>query len=106
MTRPTIRPRTAACSTAAGGPWGAPGGSPGRAGPGGGGGAVRDAGVVARLRAAGAVGVGKAVTTEYACFAPGPTRNPHDPARTPGGSSSGSAAAVAAGIVPLALGSQ
>jgi Asp-tRNA(Asn)/Glu-tRNA(Gln) amidotransferase A subunit family amidase len=66
----------------------------------------RDAWVVARLRAEGAVVLGKTVTTEYACFAPGPTRNPHDPARTPGGSSSGSAAAVAAGVVPLALGSQ
>ncbi len=66
----------------------------------------RDAWVVGRLRAEGAVILGKTVTTEYACFAPGPTRNPHDPNRTPGGSSSGSAAAVAAGIVPLALGSQ
>jgi Asp-tRNA(Asn)/Glu-tRNA(Gln) amidotransferase A subunit family amidase len=66
----------------------------------------RDAWVVSRLRAEGAVILGKTVTTEYACFAPGPTRNPHDPSRTPGGSSSGSAAAVAAGIVPLALGSQ
>lgn len=66
----------------------------------------RDAWVVATLRAAGAVILGKTVTTEYACFAPGPTRNPHDPARTPGGSSSGSAAAVAAGMVPVALGSQ
>jgi Asp-tRNA(Asn)/Glu-tRNA(Gln) amidotransferase A subunit family amidase len=64
----------------------------------------RDAWVVSRLRAEGAVILGKTVTTEYACFAPGPTRNPHDPDRTPGGSSSGSA--VAAGIVPLALGSQ
>lgn len=67
---------------------------------------ARDAWVVARLRAEGAVVLGKTITTEYACFAPGPTRNPHDPARTPGGSSSGSAAAVAAGVVPLALGSQ
>jgi Asp-tRNA(Asn)/Glu-tRNA(Gln) amidotransferase A subunit family amidase len=66
----------------------------------------RDAWAVARPRAEGAVILGKTVTTEYACFAPGPTRNPHDPARTPGGSSSGSAAAVAAGVVPLALGSQ
>ena len=66
----------------------------------------RDAWVVSRLRAEGAVILGKTVTTEYACFAPGPTRNPHDPSRTPGGSSSGSAAAVAAGMVPLALGSQ
>jgi Asp-tRNA(Asn)/Glu-tRNA(Gln) amidotransferase A subunit family amidase len=67
---------------------------------------TRDAWVVSRLRAEGAVVLGKTVTTEYACFAPGPTRNPHDPGRTPGGSSSGSAAAVAAGVVPLALGSQ
>jgi Asp-tRNA(Asn)/Glu-tRNA(Gln) amidotransferase A subunit family amidase len=65
-----------------------------------------DAWVVRRLRAEGAVILGKTVTTEYACFAPGPTRNPHDPERTPGGSSSGSAAAVAAGVVPVALGSQ
>lgn len=67
---------------------------------------VRDAWVVSRLRAAGAVVLGKTVTTELAAFGPGPTRNPHDPTRTPGGSSSGSAAAVAAGQVPLALGSQ
>src|SRR5438477_460427 len=62
--------------------------------------------VVAKLRAAGAVIIGKTVTTEFAFFHPGKTRNPHDPERTPGGSSSGSAAAVAAGMVPLALGSQ
>jgi Asp-tRNA(Asn)/Glu-tRNA(Gln) amidotransferase A subunit family amidase len=66
----------------------------------------RDAGVVASLRAAGAVIMGKTVTTEFATRAPGKTRNPHNPAHTPGGSSSGSAAAVAAGMVPLALGSQ
>src|SRR5215472_9184535 len=66
----------------------------------------RDATVVARLRAAGAVIIGKSVTTEFAYYQPGPTRNPHDHARTPGGSSSGSAAAVAAQMVPLALGSQ
>jgi len=66
----------------------------------------RDATVVARLRAAGAVIIGKTVTTELAYYHPGPTRNPHDPTRTPGGSSSGSAAAVAAQMVPLALGSQ
>jgi Asp-tRNA(Asn)/Glu-tRNA(Gln) amidotransferase A subunit family amidase len=66
----------------------------------------RDASVVARLRAAGAVILGKTVTTEFATRTPGKTRNPHDPAHTPGGSSSGSAAAVAAGMVPLALGSQ
>jgi Asp-tRNA(Asn)/Glu-tRNA(Gln) amidotransferase A subunit family amidase len=65
-----------------------------------------DATVVARLRAAGAVIVGKTVTTEFAYFHPGKTHNPHDPERTPGGSSSGSAAAVAAGMVPLAIGSQ
>jgi Asp-tRNA(Asn)/Glu-tRNA(Gln) amidotransferase A subunit family amidase len=66
----------------------------------------RDAGVVAMLRGAGAVVLGKTVTTEFATRAPGKTRNPHNPAHTPGGSSSGSAAAVAAGMVPLALGSQ
>ena len=67
---------------------------------------MRDCTVVARLRAAGAVIIGKTVTTEFAYFSPGPTRNPHDLERTPGGSSSGSAAAVAAGMVPLAVGSQ
>jgi Asp-tRNA(Asn)/Glu-tRNA(Gln) amidotransferase A subunit family amidase len=66
----------------------------------------RDATVVARLRAAGAVVMGKTVTTEFAYFSPGKTRNPHNPEHTPGGSSSGSAAAVAAGMVPLSLGSQ
>jgi Asp-tRNA(Asn)/Glu-tRNA(Gln) amidotransferase A subunit family amidase len=66
----------------------------------------RDATAVARLRAAGAVVIGKTVTTEFAYFHPGKTRNPRDPTRTPGGSSSGSAAAVAAGMVPLAIGSQ
>jgi Asp-tRNA(Asn)/Glu-tRNA(Gln) amidotransferase A subunit family amidase len=66
----------------------------------------RDAAAVAMLRAAGAVILGKTATTEWAGPAPGKTRNPHDPARTPGGSSSGSAAAVAAAMVPLALGSQ
>jgi Asp-tRNA(Asn)/Glu-tRNA(Gln) amidotransferase A subunit family amidase len=65
-----------------------------------------DATVVAKLRAAGAVIIGKTVTTEFAYFTPGKTRNPHDPKRTPGGSSSGTAAAVAAGMVPLAIGSQ
>jgi Asp-tRNA(Asn)/Glu-tRNA(Gln) amidotransferase A subunit family amidase len=65
-----------------------------------------DASVVAKLRAAGAVIMGKTVTTECAAYAPGKTRNPHNPAHTPGGSSSGSAAAVAAGMVPLAVGSQ
>lgn len=66
----------------------------------------RDAAVVARLRSAGAVIIGKTVTTEYAYFNPGKTRNPHDPERTPGGSSSGSAAAVASFMVPGAIGSQ
>ena len=65
-----------------------------------------DATVVAKLRAAGAVIIGKSVTTEFAYYHPGPTRNPHNHAHTPGGSSSGSAAAVAARMVPLALGSQ
>jgi Asp-tRNA(Asn)/Glu-tRNA(Gln) amidotransferase A subunit family amidase len=66
----------------------------------------RDAAAVARLRAAGAVILGKTVTTEYAYFNPGKTRNPHNAGHTPGGSSSGSAAAVAALMVPGAIGSQ
>jgi Asp-tRNA(Asn)/Glu-tRNA(Gln) amidotransferase A subunit family amidase len=65
-----------------------------------------DAAAVRMLRAAGAVILGKTVTTECAYFSPGKTRNPHNPEHTPGGSSSGSAAAVAAGMVPVALGSQ
>jgi Asp-tRNA(Asn)/Glu-tRNA(Gln) amidotransferase A subunit family amidase len=65
-----------------------------------------DAACVAMARAAGAVVLGKTVTAELAGMAPGATRNPHDPARTPGGSSSGSAAAVADFMVPLALGTQ
>lgn len=65
-----------------------------------------DAHCVALLRAAGAVPVGKTVTTEFAYVAPGPTKNPWNVAHTPGGSSSGSAAAVAAGMVPVALGTQ
>jgi Asp-tRNA(Asn)/Glu-tRNA(Gln) amidotransferase A subunit family amidase len=65
-----------------------------------------DAAVVSMLRAAGAVMLGKTVTTECAYFSPGKTRNPWNPEHTPGGSSSGSAAAVAASMVPLALGSQ
>ncbi len=65
-----------------------------------------DATAVALLREAGAVIMGKTITTELAVYAPGKTRNPHDPARTPGGSSSGSAAAVAAQMVPLAIGTQ
>jgi Asp-tRNA(Asn)/Glu-tRNA(Gln) amidotransferase A subunit family amidase len=67
---------------------------------------ARDAPAVARLKAAGAVILGTAVSTEYAIAAAGPTTNPHDPTRSPGGSSSGPAAAVAAHMVPLALGSQ
>ena len=65
-----------------------------------------DAAAVALLRAAGAVALGKTVTTEFAWFQPGPTTNPRRPTHTPGGSSSGSAAAVAAGMVDLALGTQ
>lgn len=67
---------------------------------------VRDSAGVTALREAGAVIVGKTVTTEFAAVDPGPTRNPWDTSRTPGGSSSGSAAAVAAGIVSAALGTQ
>ena len=67
---------------------------------------AEDATVVARLRAAGAVIMGKTVTTELATYTPGKTRNPHNPEHTPGGSSSGSAAAVACGMVPVAVGSQ
>ncbi|TMA23762.1 MAG: amidase, partial [Deltaproteobacteria bacterium] len=66
----------------------------------------RDAACVRALREAGAVILGKTVTTEFAVFSPGPTRNPRDLSRTPGGSSSGSAAAVADFMVPAALGSQ
>ncbi len=64
------------------------------------------AGCVRLAMEAGGVVVGKTVTTEFACFHPGPTANPANPAHTPGGSSSGSAAAVADGHVPLAYGSQ
>jgi Asp-tRNA(Asn)/Glu-tRNA(Gln) amidotransferase A subunit family amidase len=67
---------------------------------------TQDAPVVKRLKDAGAVIVGNVVSTEYAIARPGPTVNPHDAMRTPGGSSSGPAAAVAAGMVPMALGSQ
>jgi len=67
---------------------------------------VADAVCVTALRRAGAIIMGKTVTTEFATRPPGKTRNPHDPAHTPGGSSSGSAAAVAAHMVPLTLGSQ
>lgn len=66
----------------------------------------RDATVTSLLKASGAIVLGKTVTTELAVYAPGKTRNPHDLARTPGGSSSGSAAAVAAAMVPLAIGTQ
>lgn len=65
-----------------------------------------DATMVARLRACGAVILGKTVTTELATYTPGPTRNPNDRTRTPGGSSSGSAAAIAAGMASLTLATQ
>jgi Asp-tRNA(Asn)/Glu-tRNA(Gln) amidotransferase A subunit family amidase len=65
-----------------------------------------DATAVAFLREAGAIIMGKTVTTELAVYAPGKTTNPHDASRTPGGSSSGSAAAVAANMVPLSIGTQ
>ncbi|MDP1910002.1 MAG: amidase, partial [Hyphomicrobium sp.] len=65
-----------------------------------------DADCVRRLKAAGAVILGKTVTTEFAHVTPKATRNPRDLARTPGGSSSGSAAAVADFMVPLAIGTQ
>lgn len=68
--------------------------------------AGNEAWVVSRLREQGAIIAGKTVTTEFAYFEPGPTRNPLNINHTPGGSSSGSAAAVAAGLVPLALGTQ
>ncbi|MGA0984682.1 MAG: amidase family protein [Burkholderiaceae bacterium] len=67
---------------------------------------VVDATIVRRLKHAGALIFGKTVTTEFATFVPGPTRNPHNLEHTPGGSSSGSAAAVASGMVPVAIGSQ
>ena len=66
----------------------------------------RDAAAVALIRAAGAVMLGKTVTTEFAGFDPGPTQHPRRPGTTPGGSSSGSAAAVASGMAPLAFGTQ
>ncbi len=68
--------------------------------------AGEEATAVTALRSAGAIVLGKTVTTEFACFEPGPTRNPHDTDHTPGGSSSGSAAAVASGLCPLAFGTQ
>jgi Asp-tRNA(Asn)/Glu-tRNA(Gln) amidotransferase A subunit family amidase len=66
----------------------------------------RDAASVKALRQAGAVILGKTVTTEFAASVPGPTRNPHDLKRTPGGSSSGSAAGAAAGFFSVGLGTQ
>ena len=68
--------------------------------------AERDAVLVTALRQAGAIIIGKTVTTQFACFDPPTTRNPWAAERTPGGSSSGSSAAVAAGMVPGAIGSQ
>ena len=65
-----------------------------------------DAACVALAKRAGAIVIGKTVTTEFAYYQPGKTGNPHNTAHTPGGSSQGSAAAVAAGMVPLALGTQ
>jgi Asp-tRNA(Asn)/Glu-tRNA(Gln) amidotransferase A subunit family amidase len=65
-----------------------------------------EAEAVRRLKSAGALIAGKTATAEFAMFSPGPTRNPRAPGHTPGGSSSGSAAAVAAGLVSLALGTQ
>jgi Asp-tRNA(Asn)/Glu-tRNA(Gln) amidotransferase A subunit family amidase len=65
-----------------------------------------DAAVVSQVRRAGGVALGKTVTTEFAHLSPGKTRNPRNPQHTPGGSSSGSAAAVAAGMIPIAIGSQ
>ncbi|MDJ0958019.1 MAG: amidase [Arenicellales bacterium] len=67
---------------------------------------LTDASVVSQLRSVGAIIVGKTVTTELAVYAPGKTTNPHDPTRTPGGSSSGSAAAVASLMIPVAVGTQ
>jgi Asp-tRNA(Asn)/Glu-tRNA(Gln) amidotransferase A subunit family amidase len=67
---------------------------------------VTDAACVALARAAGAVLLGKTATTEFACFSPATTVNPHDSASTPGGSSSGSAAAVASAMIPIAFGTQ
>lgn len=79
--------------------WGTPLHQPGRA-------SARDAAVVALLRSAGALVVGKSATTEFAFLHPAPTLNPAAAGHTPGGSSAGSAAAVAAGLVPLAVGTQ
>ncbi|RLS85279.1 MAG: amidase, partial [Planctomycetota bacterium] len=68
--------------------------------------ARQDAAIITKLRKAGAILVGKTVTTAYASFDPPPTRNPWNLQKTPGGSSSGSAAAVASGMIPAALGTQ
>lgn len=68
--------------------------------------AGQQAASVTQLKEAGALVLGKTVTTEFAYFAPGPTRNPHNLDHTPGGSSSGSAAGVAAGLAPIAFGTQ
>ena len=67
---------------------------------------LSDCTVVSKLKQAGAIIMGKTVTCELAYYSPGKTKNPHDLSRTPGGSSSGSAAAVASHMVPLAIGSQ
>lgn len=67
---------------------------------------TQDAACVARMMDAGAVLMGKTVSTEFATFSPGKTRNPHNPGHTPGGSSSGSAAAVGDSMVPIAFGNQ
>ena len=67
---------------------------------------LSDCTVVSKLKQSGAVIMGKTVTAELAYLTPGKTKNPHNPTRTPGGSSMGSAAAVAANMVPLAVGSQ
>ena len=67
---------------------------------------VADAACVAGVRAAGGIVLGKTVTTEFAAFTPGKTKNPHNPAHSPGGSSSGSAAAVADFMAPLSFGTQ
>jgi Asp-tRNA(Asn)/Glu-tRNA(Gln) amidotransferase A subunit family amidase len=67
---------------------------------------VADAAMVMLVRRTGGIALGKTVTTEFASIEPAKTRNPHNPAHTPGGSSSGSAAAVAAGMLPIALGTQ
>lgn len=66
----------------------------------------KEASLVTKLKNAGAIILGKTVTTEFAYYEPGETRNPHNLAHTPGGSSSGSAAAVAGGFTPLAIGTQ